>query len=932
VKRILFITLVIFSSVMLLFSLALAGTTGKITGRVVDKSTGDPLPMANIVIQGTTMGASTDLYGHFTILRVPPGTYSVKATMMGFESVVMTEVKVQVDLTTTTNFQMPPTVLDIGGEITVVAGRPIIQKDITFSSHRLSEESIRNMPQVTTVRDIVARQPGVVGEGLHINVRGGRTGEVLYVVDGMSVRDPLATQATRTTQEQVMDFSSNPVDELAGRSGGMSIPANAIAEVEVITGGFSAEYGNALSGIVNVVTREGGPRFTGRALYMTDDIGQGTFKTPYGNGSGLRKYSHNMDRFELSFGGPEPITSYLLPSLGVRVPVKMSYFVSATGKFTNITSAFDLAYYAPTGEDRSDEMRDKIFGIPLPFEYGNRMDNQYNSMSNLTMRFSPSFKVTLSYLTDNTWYDEYNHAFKNIPENFWQREEDNSNLLVKINHALSPSTFYEFLVGHYHTDYLLSPGGMTPPEVYELWDSLISPIGDDRGANYQDYDRDGFYDAGYPDRGTYHNRTSDKWTAKIDLTSQVHHNHQLKTGIEMNHYRMYKAEIKYPSSYHPDEILDEGMWPEYGIFRDFYTRWPTTGAMYIQDKIEYETLIVNVGLRYDFYTPGKQVNEKVEEGETVPFTGDDGLKFKHTFNPRLGVSHPITDRDILYFQFGRFSQEVDWRFLFMQDTQTSGAYKLYGNPNLSSEETTQYEVGVKHAFNDEIRLELTAFYKDYQGLLNAETRGRLNLTYSVYVNRDYGSARGFEVSLQKRYSNYTSGFLSYTYSYAMGKSSSYRQGYDYSYRGSVIPIREWPLDWDVRHSANVNFDFRIPKGQSPTVFGVKLADDWGINFIWRIESGKPYTPGGLSATQFTTKNSARTPYRNWLNMRANKNFRFAGLRYQVLLEINNIFNRRNVRAINSETGDTIGLGREQDINPTAYGTGRGIIFGLAVEW
>lgn len=904
-----------------------AGTTGKIVGRVIDKETQDPLPMANITIVGTTLGASSDVNGNFIILQVPPGVYDLRASMIGFETVTMKGVKVQVDLTTTANFVLSATVLDIGREITVTAGRPIIQKDVTFSSSRLNESEIKNMARVTNVRDIVSQQAGVVGAGLNMNVRGGRTGEVLMVVDGMSVRDPLTSQATRTIEEQVTQFTSNPVDEMAGRAGGMSIPANAVAEVEVITGGFSAEYGNAMSGIVNVVTREGGQRYTGSVRYMTDDLGQGTFKTPYGNGTGLRKYSHNTDKFELSIGGPEPITGWLLPMLGVRLPVKASLFVSANGNFTDISGAFDEGYYAPTGEDRTNDMKDKIFGIPLPFKYGNRMDNQYGSFSNLTLRFSPSFKVTASYATDQSWYDEYNHAFRNVPENFFQRQEDNRKQQVKINHALTPSTFYELLIGHHKTEYLMMPGNMTPPEVYQYWDSLIPPVGDDRGTNQVDTDRDGFFDAGYPARGTYHNRISNKWSLKFDLTSQVHFNHQIKSGITLNHYKMEMNEIKYPAAYHPDEILDQGLWPEYGIFRDFYTRYPTTGSFYIQDKIEYETLIINLGIRYDFYAPGKQVNHLIQEGEDLL-----GLKWRHTFNPRLGVSHPITERDVLHFNFGRFTQEVDWNFLFLQDTQTSGAYKLYGNPNLGSEETTQYEVGIRHAFNDEVRLEATAFYKDYNGLLNTETRGRLDLTYSVYVNRDYGSARGFELKLRKRYSNYTSGYVTYTYSYAMGKSSSYRQGYDYGYRGKPIPIREWPLSWDVRHAANINIDFRIPRGQGPTIFGVKVPDDWGVNLMWRIQSGRPYTPSGRSATQYTTPNSARTPYRNWVNLRANKDFQIGSLRLVTLLEIDNLLNRRNVRAVNSESGDTIGLGRDQDINPTAYQVGRGILFGLGIEW
>jgi len=746
----------------------------------------------------------------------------------------------------------------------------------------------------------------------------------------MGVRDPLYSQASRTTHEQVTDFTSNPVDELSSRSGGINIPTNAIAQVEVITGGFNAEYGEAMSGIVNVVTKEGGPKLTGRVMYITDDLGQGEFKDLYGSGTGLRTYSHNTDRFEFSLGGPEPITTFLLPQLGLRLPIRgISFFISANGNYTDLTSAWDIPYYAPTGEDRSDELRDKILGIPLWFNYGDRMDNSTNSLSNLSIRFTPNHKLVLSYQTSETWYDEYNHAFRNIPENFWQREESNKKLSLKWSHTISSKSFYDLLFGYYENHYLFSPGGMTPPEIYDLWDSLDGIMGDDKGADALDDDHDGFYDRGYPSRGTWNERKIKQWTLKTDFTSQIHRHHQLKSGMEFTTYKMYQGEIKYPSSYHPDLILDSGPWPEYGIFRDFYTTYPSTGSIYLQDKIEYETLIVNAGIRFDFQIPGKQINEKVEEGSVVPGTD---LKYKSTFNPRLGISHPITEYDKLYFQYGRFTKSVDWRFVYLQDTQTSGAYKLFGNPNLNAEELTQYEVGVVHAFNDVLSLKLTGFFKDYNGLINTEVRGDVGSTYSVYVNRDYGSARGFELSLEKRYSHYVQGSANYTYTYAMGKSSSYRQGYDYSYQGSPIPIREWPLDWDIRHVANVNFDFRVMKGQSPTLFGWKLMDDWGINIRWRFESGKPYTPSGLSATQYTTKNSARTPYRTWVDLKFNKDFQFWGTRLSFITEIDNIFNRRNVRAVNTVTGDAMGLMLDQDINPSAYTPSRSILFGLALEW
>lgn len=901
--------------------LVLSGTTGKISGRIVDGDTKDELPMVNVMIEGTTIGATTDLNGYYTILQVPPGTYTVKASMMGYKIMKTTQVAISVDLTTTVNFKMAPTVLDLGEEITIVAERPIVQISQTSSSHRVNRETIENMP-VSNMRDLVATQAGVVGEGLHINVRGGRTGEILTVVDGQSVRDPLFSQASRTTSEQVMDFSSNPVDELTGRSGGMTIPANAIAEMEIITGGFDAEYGNALSAIVNVVTREGGRKFSGRMEYMTDNFRHGDYRTIWGEGTGLRKYSHNTDNFAFSLGGPVPYMTKILPVRSV------TFFLSATGGFSDVTSAFDVPYYAPTTEDRADDMHDTMFGIKLPFEYGDRMDNNYNSLAHVAIRFTPNHKLNLKYQTDKSWYDEYNHSFSQIPENFYQRKEDSRTITLNWNHTLSPMTYYETMIAYFGTHFHMQPGHMEPQDVYEYWDSLEGRMGDERGRQVIDYDQDGFSDVGFPARATWHDRETEKWTFRSDLASQVTRHHFMKTGLIVEHYRMTKAEIKYPYRLYNGRKLDNGPWPELGLFRDFYTRYPTTIKMYIQDVIEYETLIIRFGLRYELWSPGKQVNDSVEGDKIIP--GQE-LNYKHVFMPRLGVSHPITERDKLSFYFGRFTQNPDWRFIYMQDTQASGAYKVFGNPNLSAEEVTAYEVALDHGFNDELSMRLSGFFKDYNGLLNTETRGTFE-TYSVYVNRDYGSVRGFEVKVEKRYSNYTSGNINYAYTYAMGKSSSYRQGYDFGHRGQPIPIREWPLNWDVRHSVNILGDFRIPRGQAPVILGLRIPDGWGVNMMWKIESGKPYTPSGRSADQYTTTNSARTPYRTWVNLRINKDFKFSGLKLQLLCEVENLFNRRNVRAVNTEAGDPLGMMRPEDINPAAFGVGRNIMLGAAIDW
>jgi len=911
----------------LLFNISLiqqahSGTTGKIKGRIIDKDTGDALPMVNVMLVGTTIGATTDLDGYYMILQVPPGPYKVRATMMGYTTLVKTKVTVSVDLTTTLDFKLPPKVLDLGEEITVVAERPIVQIDQTASSHRITREEIENMP-VTSMRDLIAKQAGVVGEGMHINVRGGRTGEILTVIDGQSVRDPLYSQASRTTEEQVMNFSANPVDELASRSGGMAIPNNAIAEMEILTGGFDAEYGDALSAVINVVTREGGRNFNGKIRYLTDDFGQGEFRTITGEGTGLRKYAHNTDRMDFFLGGPIPFATRFLP---IR---SLSYFVSGECHLTDIIGAFDVAYYAPTTEDRSEDLHHaKVFGIDLPIKYGNRMDTDYKLLASMALRITPSHKLTLKYQMGQSWYDEYNHAFSLIPENYYQRDEHNKNVTLNWKHTLSPMTYYDLMLGYFSTNFHMQPGSMDPQDVYDYWDSLDGRMGNAAGRASVDDDQNGFYEAGFPGRATWHDRETVQWTLRTNITSQLHRNHLVKTGVEVNHYHMYKGEIKYPQRKYPDRDFNDGPWPELGIFRDFYNRYPTTVTMYLQDKIEYETLIVRVGVRWELWTPGNQVNSAVDGDKMIP--GEE-LNFKQTFMPRVGISHPITVRDKLSFSFGRFAQKVDWRFLYMMNTQSSGAYKIYGNPNLSAEENTSYEVTLQHGFNDELSLTLTGFFKDYNGLINTETRGTFE-TYQVYVNRDYGSVRGLEMKLRKRYSHYTSGNINYTYQYAMGKSSSYRQGYDYGYRGQPIPIREWPLAWDIRHSLNIMGDFRVPKGQAPYLLGLKIPEEWGISFMWKIESGKPYTPSGRSSDQYTTTNSARTPYRNWFDLRFNKDYRFAGFKFQYICEVKNLFNRRNVRAVNTETGDALGMMREEDINPAAFGIGRTILMGAAIEW
>ena len=254
-------------------SVAFSGTTGKLAGRVVDKETGEGLPGVNVIVEGTTLGAATDLQGKYIILRIPPGIYTVRAEMMGYKSVRYENVKISIDKTTKIDFELETTVLEMGEEITIVAERPLVQMDLTSSESVIGSETISNLP-VDHFDDVVNLQAGVV-EG---HFRGGRRGEVMYMINGI------------------------PVNDVYSGSYAFQVENNAIAELEVISGTFNAEYGQAMSGVVNIVTKEGGENYSGQvSTYFGDYLS--THKDIFWNVDKINP-TYNL---EASLSGPLPL-------------------------------------------------------------------------------------------------------------------------------------------------------------------------------------------------------------------------------------------------------------------------------------------------------------------------------------------------------------------------------------------------------------------------------------------------------------------------------------------------------------------------------------------------------------------------------------------------------------------------------------------------
>jgi outer membrane receptor protein involved in Fe transport len=483
-----------------------------------------------------------------------------------------------------------------------------------------------------------------------------------------------------------------------------------------------------------------------------------------------------------------------------------------------------------------------------------------------------------------------------------------------------------------------------------IWDPA-EPYSDLNGNGQYD-GRDGFYDRGYERRTYYQDRRSKIWTLKGSFISQIRREHEIKTGLELSYNELQMADIRYPYGRYNGTFQDAGPWPDRGIFRDFFTREPVQGAFYIRDKIEYGTMIAALGVRYDFYLQSKDITAKIEatpepgkneQSFVESVTAEKTLKSRNRVSPRLGMSYPVSDIAKVYFNYGHYYQLPELRFMYGRATQGSSAVAVLGNYNLNYIKTIQYELGIQYAMSEEFTLDVSGFYKDQFGLLNTQDVNVAGRNYSFYDNLD--------IQVDKKRGAYVNGYINYQYAYAYGKNSAEVSNYYARFDlGGVqfIPLKEYPLDWDVRHQITFNLDLRVAKGDHPKLFGVRMLDNWGINLLWQYSSGFPYTPDRtypgiarqMQGRQVPT-NYNRAPARTTVDLRMNKDFLVWKTNYSLTLYVYNLFDRRNVEQVYTTTGrpDTsrnfggiIVPGTERDRNPLYYGSGRNIQLGISMNF
>ncbi|MDZ7343549.1 MAG: TonB-dependent receptor, partial [candidate division KSB1 bacterium] len=785
---------------------------GVITGRVTDSESGAGLPGVNVVVQGTYYGAATDIEGNYTISNVNPGVYTLQASMIGYKQVQHTGVKASAGQTTTVNFKLEPTVLAFGQEVVVIGEKPLFDIEETSSRRNLTAAEIQSQV-VENVKDIVANQVGVVKSDEEIHIRGGRAYENAYLLDGISVQDPLA-----------------------GTGFGLQLSADAIEEVEVITGGFNAEYGQAMSGIVNVTTKEGGNVYRGSIAYKRDHFGSFDPATPIiGTFSDQNPHSFNTDVVEFSLSGPEPFSRYIFPALGLQLPGQFSFF----GNLYTLISDTYLKH-------RARQLYSSTFHGTT---FAPRQANNWSGIFKLTWRIDPTHKLIVSgnqsvsinqntqSLQTNLEFVEpgpgYPYEFQNNLDHFNTFTHLNKNLSFAWTHTLNTKMFYEIKLSRFFTHLRSDVNGKNWSEYEEPQDIVTQPIDyfyNEDSTIVSVFPGDGLWDFG--DGFTWHDHYVEEYTLKFDLSRFSGNNaHKFKAGFEASFAEMQMIDIFSP------------WFGGLGLNNDIYQVRPAYGSMYLQDQIKFKGLIANLGVRFDYWFPGKYVEEAVANPDIVTISEATRQQFyEETYNffgrrwrgrisPRIGISHPITDNQMLFFSYGHFSKRPKPQFIYSKlgENSAKSTFQKFGNPNLDYETTVAYEMGLRHKFTENDVFTITAYYRDifdYVTTVNFSGTGRLSgRTFTTYLNLDYSRARGIELEYRKRAGSFLTGSISGTYSIATGKSSSPDDAYLVA-QGTLSekPITEDYLLWDRPWQVSAVANFHLGKGEGPRVFGLKIPD------------------------------------------------------------------------------------------------------------
>ncbi len=704
-----------------------------------------------------------------------------------------------------------------------------------------------------------------------------------------------------------------------------------IEGIKAYTGGFRPEYGQAMSGIVSIDTKEGMDGFQCIGKYTSDLImgnNSGHFNKVEGSLSGPLPISDRRLTYSLSaeIDNTDNVRPCFMPSRQYAQDPSRDYVWADTVRYSHSTWIDSLGQWrdgwmdssaAAWNAEKQRRLRDgAIRGWRqadqsyLPHSDG----NTYRLSGKVTYRvMGHPIKLTVAGFANREQYGGYSASWKYNLNNEQSYLNKQNLIYLDLRHSLGrrQKTFYTLKLSHFGA---LSQIGIrdTIAEKGRHWWQDYTFLSD------ADADNDKIYDAyagnapthgidnpyGVPGLfvtsglGRTWEKTQVSYTGiKGDVVSQVDRNNQVQGGIDYKKHRVYKKFNSLP--WDPDP------------FADRYDNQPVTFAGYLQDRYEAEGFILNAGLRLDYLDP--RVQHYANQFDTMQ--GKNQATTAHYWSTRVGVAYPITERFKLRANVGRYVQQPSWEYLYdglSADVLRRGNW-IVGNPNLPWPSTIAYEIGCDKQFSFALKGDVTLYYKESSALadMGLDTMGGMG--FNQITGAGTAAVRGVEFTLEQ-WADPFAWSLSYALSKAVGTASSPYQAYDQASRSGFDVWDYWlyyrqylnspdrALDWDQRHKVMLAADLDLDQREGPKLLGFWPLGGVSVSVVNTVASGLPYTQLDANGRIVNGSNGGRMPWTWNTDLKVIKTFEVHRANVSLELDVTNLFDRRNTAGVYGRTG------------------------------
>ena len=860
---------------LLLFAVPASGQDrGGIAGKVTDKKTGHALPFATVTIVGAQKGGLTDSEGKFLVTGLPPGSYEVKVQFLGYAPTSQTGVTVAAGKPTAVNFALQEIVVHEEKQVEVTAERRLVEVRQGATIRSVSAADIRNLP-VQTISDVLQQQAGINTDNDQIHVRGGRADETVFVVNGVTNRD-LVT----------------------GQSSAGQLNARSVAEVNVATGAYDVRYGNALSGVVEIRLKEGSDRFEGGFTSAAGTYGGRGYQLTAGGPLGVQPHGTGPITWFVDFSGDQFATRF--PSVR-NLPGDRRLHSSYTDGLLGQTLGYPQAW-APS--------EDNNWAGRVAFAWKTTSADRWSLDVSKRIAIDQGFTRTFINATgdagDPAYPWRWSHRIDHAPTIF----EDNVQSSLKWRRTLSTTGYTEMQLSRYFSALRRDVLGMNWKQYLPPDDTALPPgiPGCDSCPNPARTDY--FYDTG--DDNTWQDRRTLVYGVQWGITQRIHR-HEVEFGFEHQSQTAQYVTIENPWDSDQDSL---------GSAHDLWRVHPWIGNVYLRDRLEYEGFTANVGLRADYWFVGREAERALADpADTINITTQTrtqffdetrsffGRRYKLKISPRIIVAHPITEHSSFFFNYGQFTQNPSYRYVYSKLTSISSeSFPLLGNPNLNPQVSINYEVGGKHEFLPGSALNATFFVKDLYDYPASTTFTRLQgsnlVPILVYLNGHFARSKGFEIEVEKRRGGgYWTGKLTYTYAQTKGKSSDPNEAKVAQlneFSASETRLSETFVSWNRPHKVTANVDLRF-SDKAPKGWG--WLKQSGLNVHVQGQSGRAFTPiFGPTSTVVAEPFSRNGPFQVTTDMKLNHAIRLGRQRLDFGISCTNIFNNPIVNRVDQLTG------------------------------